>query len=97
MICSTAGEGKNELVAYPASFKATIGIAACNAFGTLLKNATENDAEFFVLGSNINAGVVPFLTEEPRISGSSVATAIAAGLASLTMSCHLYAGTADFN
>jgi hypothetical protein len=98
MICSTADDGKNQDVAYPAHFKGlTMGIAGCNTFGSLLKNATSTDAEFLVPGRNVHAGVVPFLTGEPRISGSSVATAIAAGLASLTLSCHLYAGTADFN
>jgi hypothetical protein len=97
MICSTADDGENKDVAYPAYFKdLTTGIAGCNAFGSLLKNATSTDAEWYLPGSNVNAGVVPFLTGEPRVSGSSVATAIAAGLASLTLSCHVFTNTADF-
>lgn len=97
MICSTADDGRNQDYSYPAKYDETIGIAACNAYGTLLKNATETDARYYVPGKNVNAGVVPFLSSDSEVSGSSEATAIAAGLASLTLSCHLFTGTAEFD
>lgn len=97
MICSTADDGRNQDYSYPARYEETIGIAACNAYGTLLKNATETDARYYVPGKNVNAGVAPFLSSTPEVSGSSAATAIAAGLASLTLSCHLFTGTAEFS
>lgn len=39
-------------------------------------------------GQQVAAGVIPFLEPIERISGSSVATALAAGLSSIILSCN---------
>lgn len=86
LICSTHDEGANISTAYPASFNGTIKITACDEFGAPARNMTQG-FDYTIQGQEVAAGVVPFLESDDRISGSSVATAIAAGLSSLTLSC----------
>lgn len=45
------------------------------------------DYEYAIQGINVAAGKVPFLESKDCISGSSVSTAIAAGLSSLILAC----------
>lgn len=94
LIASTHDEGSNANEAFPAGYTGqTIAIAATNDFGsTLTYTPNENQFNFRVKGVNVFAGTVPYLVSEERISGSSVATAIAAGLASLILSCHYISG-----
>ncbi|KAI0849800.1 hypothetical protein F5Y00DRAFT_234886 [Daldinia vernicosa] len=86
MLCSTHDEGAKIKDAYPASFPSTISITACDEFGSPLRNSQQK-YDYGILGQDVAAGVVPFLESDDRISGSSVATAIAAGLSSLILSC----------
>ena len=88
-LCSTHDEGSNIRNAWPAGWAETITIAACNEFGSLLHRVPpeESGYDYKIHGEDVSAGVVPFLNSTDRISGSSVATAIAAGLSSLILSC----------
>ncbi|KAK1254166.1 hypothetical protein MKX08_008161 [Trichoderma sp. CBMAI-0020] len=86
LFCSTHDEGANIATAYPASFSDTIKIMACDEFGAPNRNMKDG-YDYTIQGIDVAAGVVPFLESDDRISGSSVATAIAAGLGSLTLSC----------
>ena len=92
MLCSTHDEGPRVSKAFPADYADTIAIAACDAYGRISRDKDANhnmDAKYNykIHGVEIATGKVPFLVSEDRISGSSVATAIAAGLSSLILSC----------
>lgn len=95
MMCSTSDTGRNIRETWPVKLEGTIGIAGCDYLGNLLPNASIDHAKWYLPGSNVDVGQVPLLTAETRISGSSPATAIAAGLASLTLSCYAYNQTVD--
>ncbi|KAK0640567.1 hypothetical protein B0T16DRAFT_460740 [Cercophora newfieldiana] len=86
MMCSNHDEGSVASKAYPASDELTHAIAACDEYGALLRE-TEDKYAYKVHALNIAAGSVPFLDSSERVSGSSVATAIASGLSSLILSC----------
>ena len=88
-LCSTHDEGSNVQNAWPAGWAETITVAACNEFGSLLHRVPpeESGYDYKIHGEDVSAGVVPFLNSTDKISGSSVATAIAAGLSSLILSC----------
>lgn len=62
-------------------------IAACNRWGHLLDPSAKAGFEFSFIGHDVHVGQVPFLKSAKFISGSSVATAIAAGIASLIIAC----------
>ena len=86
MVCSTHDEGSNISESWPAEYGQAITITACDEYGGLPRNTTET-YDYGLHGLDVAAGVVPFLESNDRISGSSVATAIAAGLSSLILSC----------
>ncbi|KAL7956926.1 hypothetical protein V8C34DRAFT_195669 [Trichoderma compactum] len=91
LLCSTHDEGLGVSNTYPASFHNTITITACDDYGKVLRPGPTGDAGSFqykVQGQSVAAGVIPFLDSDDYISGSSVATAIAAGLSSLILSCN---------
>ncbi|KAJ6006189.1 hypothetical protein N7451_004133 [Penicillium sp. IBT 35674x] len=86
MLCSTHDEGLNVGKAWPASHPNTITITACDEYGHVPPRGGQDHA-YALRGLNVAAGAVPFLESSELISGSSVATAIAAGLSSLILSC----------
>jgi hypothetical protein len=86
MLCSTQDEGPSVSPAYPAEYPETIAIAACDEYGQNSRDK-ETRYNYKIHGLEVAAGTVPFLVSEDRISGSSVATAIAAGLSSLILAC----------
>ncbi|KAL6693303.1 hypothetical protein J3F84DRAFT_401180 [Trichoderma pleuroticola] len=90
LLCSTHDEGLGVSTTYPASFHNTITITACDDYGKVLRPGPPSDTGSFqykVQGQSVAAGVIPFLDSDDYISGSSVATAITAGLSSLILSC----------
>ncbi|KAF4545351.1 uncharacterized protein LTHEOB_5184 [Lasiodiplodia theobromae] len=62
-------------------------IAACDRYGNLLDRSQKEGYDYRFIGHNVHVGQVPFLKSPESISGSSVATAIAAGTASLIIAC----------
>jgi hypothetical protein len=100
LICSTADDGNNNPDNWPAKFEdRTLPIASCNYHGIPAPYSTVNGAKYFLHGENM----VPLVAQESKsqrgVSGSSVATAVASGLASLVLSCHQIAngGTSSEN
>ncbi|CAF3625818.1 unnamed protein product [Fusarium graminearum] len=91
MTCSSHGEGSKTEMAYPASLKGTdkslIVLAACDEYGRALWGIEKDDYHYLLPGQNVAAGVIPFLKSNDTISGSSVATAVTAGICSLTLTC----------
>jgi subtilisin family serine protease len=90
MLCSAHDEGPKIDTAWPASYQGAnkLTIAACDEYGRLLRQMESKDYDFSIQGQQVAAGVIPFLEPIERISGSSVATALAAGLSSLILSCN---------
>ncbi|PKK54320.1 hypothetical protein CI102_1072, partial [Trichoderma harzianum] len=95
MLCSAHVEGISLTHAYPAGFFGTIPIIACDESGITPPGKRHLGNEFAV---NVPAGIAPVLNSNEKISESSVATAIAAGISSLILSCHQLAhkGEEDF-
>ena len=98
IICSTADRGNNQQKVYPAQYwmkmkmDCLIPIAGCDQYGKLTDWSTETEAKYHFLGKNVMARSAGLMTSSTKeISGSSVATAIAAGTASLVLACSLLA------
>lgn len=87
-LCSTADQGNNSSKVFPASYKETIGIAACNSYGKLAPFSSDLDADYFFQGVDVVTEIIPYVKSPQEISGSPVATAIAAGVASLILACN---------
>ncbi|CAI6338232.1 unnamed protein product [Periconia digitata] len=89
VFCSTADEGNNIGPSFPADYyeKGVFAITACDEQGKPLNISKEKGYQYQLLGKDVLVGAVPFLKSQELIMGSSVATAIAAGLGSLIISC----------
>lgn len=93
MTCSTHDEGSRTRSAYPASYRSdsdcdsVIVLAACDQYGKLLRDDDKPKPHYRLIGDRVRAGIVPFVKSEEYISGSSVSTALAAGLCSLILTC----------
>jgi hypothetical protein len=89
IICSTADQGNNSSKVWPASYEeGPIAVAACNSYGKLAPFSSDIGAHYFFHGMDIATEMIPYMKSPQEISGSSVATAIAAGVASLILACH---------
>jgi hypothetical protein len=89
ILCSTADQGNNSSQVWPAGYEsATIAIAACNSYGNLAPWSSGVAAKYFFQGMDVATERIPYMKSEEHISGSSVATAIAAGVASLILACY---------
>jgi hypothetical protein len=88
IICSTADEGHNVPIVFPAAYtRETLSVAACNHYGSLAKYGSDQ-AKYYFQGDKLVTDV-QFSEDSPvTVSGSSVGTAVAAGVASLIMACH---------
>ncbi|KAI1749860.1 hypothetical protein F4782DRAFT_532942 [Xylaria castorea] len=91
VLCSAHDEGLNIERTWPACLGETITFAASNQFGRVTHNMRTDAYDFCLHATEIFAGNVPFMQFEEYVSGSSVATAIGAGLSSLIISCHYLA------
>lgn len=92
MTCTVHHEGSRIAEAYPMHHKGlTSGnllvLAACDKQGRLLRDVKNDDYDYRLCGNKVHAGSVPFIKGEEVITGSSVATALAAGLCSLIITC----------
>ncbi|KAL7950024.1 hypothetical protein V8C42DRAFT_309254 [Trichoderma barbatum] len=87
IICSTADEGSIGAHSVGENSKNAISIAACDRWGNLLPQSQKTGFDYQFLGHNVHVGQVPFLESLEIIEGSSVSTAIAAGMASLILAC----------
>jgi hypothetical protein len=91
VMCSTADAGQQGPRVYPAGWTdRIISISACNRHFTPAEY-TDHRATYFLPGEHVSAASLSYAEAERTISGSSVATAMASGLASLILSCRNYA------
>ncbi|KAJ0119897.1 Peptidase S8/S53 [Diaporthe amygdali] len=90
MMCSNHDEGANSKISYLAKRRDhTWVVTACDEYGFTPRDRDPPTGcdRYMFQGFNVAAGVIPFLESNDRISGSSVATAIASGISSLIISC----------
>lgn len=91
MTCSAHDEGSRLIDAWPASYhmesRSLITFAACGEYGKVLRDTREVTYDYLIRGQDVTAGFIPFLKSEDTITGSSVSTALAAGLSSLILLC----------
>lgn len=84
---SRGDSGNNQSKVYPADYNGVISISSLTNYGKPT-DSTEFKANYFVVGENVKIPVeTSYLEKQQRASGSSVATAIAVGVAALTHSC----------
>jgi subtilisin family serine protease len=88
LLASVHDEGSSQDKAYPASYDDVMAIATTDKYGSLLGFTPGGSYQYRLKGENVFTGAVPYLSSQERVGGSSVATAIAAGLSSLILSCH---------
>ncbi|EHK42138.1 hypothetical protein TRIATDRAFT_322237 [Trichoderma atroviride IMI 206040] len=90
IICSTADEGHSavqDILNKSDNREKVISISACSQQGKPLEQSQEDGFIYRFSGDKIQLGTVPFLKSDNHVTGSSVATAIAAATASLILSC----------
>ncbi|QYS93801.1 Peptidase_S8 domain-containing protein [Trichoderma simmonsii] len=85
--CSTADEGNVSARSVGENNENVLSIAACDRWGNLLPQCRRTGFDYQFLGNNVYVGQVPYLRSHEVIEGSSVSTAIAAGMASLILAC----------
>ena len=87
MIGSRGDRGNNREAVYPADLNEVISISSLTNFGKKT-GSTETIADYFFQGENVCIPAEPsYLESQKQASGSSVATALASGVAALTLSC----------
>lgn len=91
MTCSAHDEGLRTGKVYPASYHgegtSLFCLAASDEYGKPLRQLEDMGYDYMIRGKDVAAGAIPFLKSEDSITGSSVSTAIAAGLSSLILTC----------
>lgn len=90
VIASAAGEGYRQIEAYPANYPEVLKIASTDYRGRETAESLKDAASFMFPGENIVAKTTFLGSTNPtdEVSGTSVATAIASGIASLILACH---------
>ncbi len=87
MFGSKGDRGNNQQDVYPADYSEVISISSLTQFGKGT-DSTETNAEYFFQGENVTIPAESsYLESQHQVSGSSVATALAAGVAALVLSC----------
>ena len=89
---SRGDQGNNQERIYPADHVEVISISSITKFGKRAET-TEPNASYFFQGENVRILAEPcYLEPQVFASGSSVATASAAGVAALILSCRKLGG-----
>lgn len=89
--CSTEDVGASGHAVYPAFWPEwTLAISGTDSGGKEVKY-TDRNARYFFPGENIHTKGLSYRSPSESVSGSSVATAIASGVASLILSCGKWA------
>ena len=90
---SRGDQGKNQKDIYPADYIEVISVSSLTKFGELAET-TEPKASYFFQGEDVRILAEPcYLEPQLHASGSSVATALAAGVAALILSCRGLGGS----
>ena len=93
IFCATGDKGPFAERSYPAGFSVPIKICSCSISGMPSRNAESQNADFYVPAEDLDVPVPRYLNlgAKGAAQGSSAATAIAAGLATLILSLARFA------
>lgn len=93
IFCATGDKGPAAKESYPAGFKTTFKICSCSISGQPSHNAEVDNTEFYVPAEKIDVSIPKYLNlgDSEVADGSSAATALAAGLATLILSLARFA------
>ena len=93
VFCATGDNGPNAEKSYPAGFPNAFGVSSCALNGTPPAYAEPQNAQFTIPAEGIEVQLPPHLKDlgNGSTGGSSAATAVAAGLASLILVCARFA------
>ena len=93
IFCATGDKGPTAKESYPAGFKTPFKICSCSISGQPSNNAETKNAEFYLPAEDLNVAIPKYLNQGDKgaADGSSAATAIAAGLATLLLSLARFA------
>lgn len=94
VVASVRGEGNDGKGAgFPEKYQGVLAIASADSQGAPSKGTIDGEAKYLFRGEKIVARTefLGGLEDSPDISGPSVATAIAAGVASLVLACDRFA------
>lgn len=87
MFSSRGDGGADREKAWPADYDSVTSVSSLTYFGTCPDSA-ESTAAYFSQGENVSISAEPsYLEPQKHASGSSMATALAAGLAGLILTC----------
>jgi hypothetical protein len=92
VICSTADKGQDGEKVWPAHWPETISVSAASEHGARLEKS-QKEVDVLMLGKNVSVKGPTYITKgsDDPISGSSVATALTTGVASLMLTFTRYA------
>jgi hypothetical protein len=94
IFCSTADQDYGPPIQFPASYGETLSIAARDNAPATETFSPDGTATYVFEGKDVMVDPIEYISQHDnsphRISGSSVATAIAAGVGSLVLACDHY-------
>lgn len=95
VFCSTADKGFVHQVVWPAMYSQApelmsnvFPMACCNELGRPTEYGSEKLAKYLLPGENLDPCTLPGKNDPALVSGSSVATAMASGIASIILGCY---------
>ncbi len=93
IFCATGDKGPSAKKSYPAGFKNPFKICSCSISGQPSHNAEVENTEFYVPAEDLDVALPKYLIlgDKEKPDGSSAATAIAAGLATIVLSLARFA------
>lgn len=91
VFCATGDQGQDAMSSYPASYEETISIASTTRQGVSSPRTEEGNASFLLPTEGIETKTPDYLPPSAELKGSSAATAVASGLASLILTCARFA------
>ena len=88
IFCATGDKGRAATELFPAGFAETFSISNCSIVGTHPEHTEIDNTQFLISAQDLAVKVPTYIKRdgEDTVGGSSAATAVAAGLASLVLS-----------
>jgi len=90
LFCATGDQASDAKPSYPAKYGQVMALASANSLGLKSLEAEDKNVQFYMPTEGVKTEGPSYLPNKP-VKGSSAATAVAAGLASLILTCARFA------